>query len=165
MTLRLVDEREFVGWCLERIERDPLLRGGVTFDPPGADMARWYRRVGHVLSTSDIESFHLAAADGMASGAVPVIRPWPGAAEIYGSEWVYGSVAEAAGAILAARDADVWAGRSARARERIRVMADPDAVVAAWADLLNGDLDAARRAFDLQDPRDHEVGDADRRRS
>jgi glycosyltransferase involved in cell wall biosynthesis len=141
------EEREYVGWWLERVERDPLLRGAVRFDPPGPDMARWYRGVGHVLSTSDVESFHLGLADGMASGAVPVIRPWPGASEIYGSEWVYGSASEAADAILAAGDAALWARRSAAARGRIREICDPAAVVAAWTDLLSGDVEAARRHF------------------
>src|SRR5262249_16862312 len=49
------EEREFVAWCFDRVERDPLLRGAVHIDRPGRDMARWYRRVGHILSTSDIE--------------------------------------------------------------------------------------------------------------
>jgi glycosyltransferase involved in cell wall biosynthesis len=141
------EEREYVGWCMERIERDPLLRGAVRFDRPGRDMARWYRRVGHVLSMSDIESFHLAAAEGMASGAVPVIRPWPGATEIYGKEWIHPSVEAAAETILASADASVWAERAGRAREEIRASADPVATVEAWADLLHGDVAGARRRF------------------
>jgi glycosyltransferase involved in cell wall biosynthesis len=142
-----VGEREYVAWCFERIEQDPQLRGAVRFDAPGRDMARWYRRVGHVLSMSDIESFHLAAAEGMASAAVPVIRPWPGAAEIYGKEWISASVDDAADAVLASVDADVWAERAARAKAEIRRTADPVAVVQAWADLLHGDITSARNHF------------------
>jgi glycosyltransferase involved in cell wall biosynthesis len=141
------EEREYVGWCFERLERDPLLRGAVVFDPPGRDMARWYRRVGHVLSMSDIESFHLAVAEGMASGAVPVIRPWPGATEIYGAEWIHGSVEDAAAAVLASADEAVWAERAARARAEIRQKVDPELVVRAWADLLHGDVAGARSCF------------------
>ena len=51
----------------------------MVFDPAGRDVAAWLRRVGFVLSTSDDESFHLAPAEGMASGAVPALLPWPGA--------------------------------------------------------------------------------------
>lgn len=138
------EEREYAVWCFARIEQDPLLRGAVTFDPPGRDMARWYRRAGHVLSMSDVESFHMTVAEGMASGAVPVIRPWPGAAEIYDGEWIHSSVGDAAAAVLAAADPDVWAERAARAKAEIGRTADPAAVVRAWADLLHGDLDAAR---------------------
>ena len=141
------DEREFVAWCFERIEQDPLLRGAVRFDAPGRDMARWYRRVGHVLSMSDIESFHLAAAEGMASGAVPVIRPWPGAGDIYAKEWIHASVEDAAVAVLASADTGVWAERATRAKAEIRRTADPAAVVQAWADLLHGDVAAARSHF------------------
>ncbi|MCP2327374.1 glycosyltransferase involved in cell wall biosynthesis [Hamadaea flava] len=137
-------EREFVGWCLERIERDPLLRGAVAFDRPGGDMARWYRKVGHVLSMSDIESFHLAAAEGMASRAIPVIRPWPGSAEIYSAEWIQPSVEAAATAILASADEQSWVDRGERAYAEIRATADPARTVAAWADLLHGDVGAAR---------------------
>jgi glycosyltransferase involved in cell wall biosynthesis len=140
-------ERDFAGWCLERIEQDPLLRGAVVFEPPGRDMARWYRRVGQVLSMSDIESFHLAAAEGMASGAVPVIRPWPGSAQIYDKEWIHASVQDAARAVLANADEGAWAERAARARAEIRRTANPAGVVQAWADLLHGDLAAARSHF------------------
>jgi glycosyltransferase involved in cell wall biosynthesis len=140
-------ERQYVSWCFERIERDPVLRGAVSFDPPGRDMARWYRRVGHLLSMSDIESFHMAAAEGMASGAVPVIRPWPGAAEIYRGEWIHRSVEDAAAAVLANADPDAWQERAASAKAEITRKVDPAAVVCAWADLLHGDLAAARSQF------------------
>jgi glycosyltransferase involved in cell wall biosynthesis len=141
------EEREYFGWCLERIEQDGLLRGAVTFDPPGRDMATWYRRVGHILSTSDIEGSHVAAAEGMASGAVPVIRPWQGAAELYGEEAVHASVHDAAEAILANADEEKWLHRASWARAQIRRSADPAAVVRAWGDLLHGDLVAARSHF------------------
>lgn len=141
-------EREYAGQCMERIRHDPLLRGGVTFDAPGRDMARWYRKVGHILSTSDDEGSHMAPSEGMASGSVPVIRPWPGAVEIYGLEWLHTSTGEAAAAVLAsADDPDGWAERAARAQAEIRRTNDPDKVVAGWADLLHGDVAAARRHF------------------
>lgn len=140
-------EREYVGAWLRRIDADPWLRGGVVFDPPGRDMARWYRRVGVVLSTSDVESFHLAVAEGMASGAVPVIRPREGAAEIFGPQWIQPTVDDAVATILSFADEDVWRARSAAAKECIRQVADPSAVLAAWADLLHGDIAAARRRF------------------
>ncbi|GHJ50443.1 hypothetical protein Cs7R123_77850 [Catellatospora sp. TT07R-123] len=140
-------EQTYVAYFLERIERDPLLRGGVIFDQPGRDMARWYRRVGQVLSMSDIESFHLAAAEGMASGAVPVIRPWPGSHEIYGGEWIEPSLDDAVASVLANADPEVWAKRAAAARAEIRAAADPVGTINAWADLMHGDLDAARSYF------------------
>ncbi|HET9517900.1 MAG TPA: glycosyltransferase, partial [Actinoplanes sp.] len=140
-------EREYVGWCQQRIERDPLLRGAVSFSDPGRDMARWYRRVGHLVSTSDAEGSHASVAEAMASGSVPVVRPWPGAAEVYDKQWVHDSTELAAAAVLATADADTWAQQSQQARDEIRRSHDPDAVVRAWADLLHGDVAAARAHF------------------
>jgi glycosyltransferase involved in cell wall biosynthesis len=142
------EEREYAGWCLERLRCDPLLRGGVVFDPPGRDMARWYRQVGHILSTSDSEGSHMAPAEGMAAGSVPVIRPWPGAVELYDLEWIHTSTQDAAAAVLAsAADPAGWAERAVRAQAEIRRSHDPVAVLAAWADLLHGEVAAARSHF------------------
>lgn len=141
------DERDYVGWCFERIERDPLLRDAVVFHPPGRDMARWFRRVGHIVSTSDEEGSHASVAEGMASGAVPVVRSWPGAAEIYGKEWVHDSIGDAANAVLRNADQTVWTESCDQAHEEIRRTHDPDKVVAAWADLLHRDVAGARRHF------------------
>jgi hypothetical protein len=149
---RRAAERAYVGRCLRRIEADPLLRTAVAFHPPGRDMARWYRRIGVILSTSDDEGCHTSVAEGMAGAAVPVVRSWPGAAEVYDKEWVHGSVAEAAAAVLRCADPDRWHRLGAVARDEIRRTHDPVAVVGAWADLLHGDVEAARAAFARYSP-------------
>ena len=144
------DEREYFQWCLARIQHEPLLRGAVIFDLPGRDMARWYRQVGHILSTSDEEGSHMAPAEGMASGAVPVIRPWPGATELYGSDWIHASTKDAAATVLQNADPDTWAERSARAQAEVKRSHNPEAVLNAWADLIHGDLEGAKTYFDQQ---------------
>jgi len=141
------EQREYFAWCFERMEQDPLLRGAVVLDPPGRDMARWYRRVGHILSASDLEGGHTAVAEGMASGAVPVIRPWAGAREIYGEEWLMESIDEAATGVLRSVDAELWAERSAQAKSEVRRTHDPLAIEGAWADLLHCDVEVARSYF------------------
>jgi hypothetical protein len=83
----------------------------------------------------------------MASGAVPVIRPWPGADDIYGKEWIYHSLDHAAAAVIESVDELQWMERSARARAEIRRSHDPRLVEAAWADLLHGDVELAGRHF------------------
>jgi glycosyltransferase involved in cell wall biosynthesis len=145
-------ERDYVGRCFERIEQDPALRSAVIFDEPGRDMGRWFRRIGHVLSTSDEEGCHTAVAEGMASAAVPVVRPWPGAAEIYDKEWVHASIEDSVAAVLASADPGVWEERGARARAEIRRTHDPVAVVEAWADLLHGDVASAGAHFAAYSP-------------
>jgi glycosyltransferase involved in cell wall biosynthesis len=140
-------ERAYTGECFARIEQDPLLRDGVIFDQPGRDMARWFRRIGHVLSTSDVEGCHTAVAEGMASGAVPVVRPWPGAAEVYEPRWVHDDLDAAAEAVTANADPDRWQAQGAEAKAEIRSSYDPAGVVAAWADLLHRDIESARGHF------------------
>jgi len=84
----------------------------------------------------------------MSSGSVPVVRPWPGAGELYAKQWLHASAAEAASSILASADDAVWRERSATAQAEIRETHDHEAVVRAWADLLHGDLGAARGHFE-----------------
>jgi glycosyltransferase involved in cell wall biosynthesis len=72
----------------------------VIFDPHGDDMESWYRKVGFILSTSDHEGSHQAVAEGMASGAIPIIRSWDGAAKLYPAEYVWDD-AEGARALIA----------------------------------------------------------------
>ncbi len=111
----------------ERIEG---LDGAATWDPAGPNVAGWFRTVGHVLSPSEDESFHLAPAEGMASGTVPVIWPWFGADEIYDRRWIVDDVAAATTAILGRTDAD----REACRREVSRY--DRDRVLPEWERLL-----------------------------
>lgn len=73
----------------ERISSDPALREAVVFDEFDTDMPRWFQKIGYVLSLSDIESFHLAAAEGMASGALPLILERDGARDLFPARWVF----------------------------------------------------------------------------
>lgn len=114
------DEVEFFEKIRERLDTDPMLAGAVTFDPPGSDVADWLRNIGFVLSTSDDESFHLSPAEGMASRSVPVIRPWPGAAEIYDEQWLAEDSEAMAQRILSyAADQEMWAAAGSRARKEV----------------------------------------------
>jgi FkbM family methyltransferase len=94
------DELDFYYAQYERIEQDPRLRGRVKFTPWGNDVARWYKGVDVVLSSSETESFHYALADGVLSGCFPVIWPWPGAGEVYSADWVIDGVEQACKRVL-----------------------------------------------------------------
>lgn len=54
----------------------------------------WLQNIGWILSVSDNESFHLSVAEGMASGAVPVIFNWAGAETIYPEDYIFDSTSE-----------------------------------------------------------------------
>ena len=102
------EERESFEGLFRRIRRSPALASAVVFDPAGPDVASWLRRVGFVLSTSDDESFHLAPAEGMASGAVPALLGWPGADTIYDRRWIHASPSAMAAKIAQIVDEGRW---------------------------------------------------------
>ena len=78
-----------------RMENNPILKSAVTWDEYSISLSSWYRKIGFVLSPSDFESFHYSIADGVASGATPVVWPWDGAKEIYTDDWVVANTDEA----------------------------------------------------------------------
>jgi glycosyltransferase involved in cell wall biosynthesis len=82
------EEHAFFDAEFRRLHENPVLRNRVVFDGFENDVGEWLRRIGYVLSTSDDESFHLAIAEGAASGAVPCVLPWPGSDRLYPSHWI-----------------------------------------------------------------------------
>lgn len=82
---------------LARVDTSPQARW-VNASPCVAD---WFRGIGTILSVSDDESFHLAPAEGMASGTVPVVWNWPGADEVYLPHRIVGDLQAAVGAVVA----------------------------------------------------------------
>ncbi|SFD07178.1 glycosyltransferase family 1 protein [Streptomyces aidingensis] len=129
------EERDAYDPVLRRIQGDPLLDGAVVFDEFGPDVASWLRRIGFVLSVSDDESFHLSPAEGMASGAVPALLPWPGSDAIYDRRWIHDSPAAMAEAIAALAE-DGWERAGALARRQVREAYSLETVAAAWTGLL-----------------------------
>ena len=136
---QLPAEREHYSAVLRRVQRSPLLRDAVVFDDAGPDVAAWLRRVGFVLSTSDDESFHVAPAEGMASGAVPVIRHWPGAETIYDPRWIHETPAEMAAFIASLASPDDWRAAGREAHEQARGF-ELSSVCRSWHRLLTTDL-------------------------
>jgi glycosyltransferase involved in cell wall biosynthesis len=86
-------------------------------DVPGA-----LERVGVVISSSVRESFHIGFVEGVASGAVPVVRDWPffpgSAQKLFPRDWVVADPDEAARRILALTSTDeAWREAGAEASE------------------------------------------------
>jgi hypothetical protein len=72
----------------------------------------------------------------MASGAVPVIRHWPGAETIYDQRWIRDSPAEMAAAIASvSADEASWRAAGALAREQAGAF-DIESVARTWHALL-----------------------------
>jgi glycosyltransferase involved in cell wall biosynthesis len=129
-------QRSYFDRVLARVETDPL-RSLVTFDGFGPDVANWLRKIGFILSLSDDESFHLAPAEGMVSGSVPIIRNWPGADSVYSSSWVLGNLDEMVERILetVAND-DAWEDAAERAEQEAVGQFAFRQVIDQWANLF-----------------------------
>ena len=134
------EERAHAEEVLARIQTSPLLADAVVFDEHGADVAAWMRKIGYVLSTSDDESFHLAPAEGMAGGALPVVRAWPGAETIYDTRWLHEDAGAMAAWIAATAADGTWASRSDFARAQVRASIDVRRVCEQFVEVLLGDL-------------------------
>ncbi|WP_018653622.1 glycosyltransferase [Actinomadura flavalba] len=131
------EEREHYEALFRRIARSESLRSGVVFDGYGGDIGAWLRRIGFVLSTSDDESFHLSPAEGMASGAVPALLPWPGADTVYDRRWIHRDPVELADAIEVIVHGDRWQEERRIARAQVRDAYDLPRVCAIWEELLH----------------------------
>lgn len=84
-------ERAYYENLFENIENSGY-KNAIVFDAHGSDMHDWFRKIGFILSTSDHEGSHQAVAEGMASGAIPIIRNWEGANQIYPKKFVFDEV-------------------------------------------------------------------------
>ena len=128
-------EQRFHEAALRRVERSPLLRAAVTFEPFGEDIADFLQKVGWILSVSNIEGHAVAPAEGMASGALPVVLDRPGARQQYPAEWVHPDPEHAARMILATGTN----GGYTRGRERALGLAaelDWGRIAPLWGELL-----------------------------
>lgn len=133
------------GEIVARVNYDPRLRGAVHFDPPGRDMAAWYQQIGVILSVSDIEGSHVALAEGISSGALPVARRWPGIETLWPEDFIFDSLGSATDWVWQSSDPEVFEELTAKFR-RHQSLQDQD-VLKAWGYLIDGDVSAAQSVF------------------
>lgn len=122
-----------------RLREDELLSNHVVFEPFSTDIASWLRGIGFVLSPSDEESFHLAPAEGMASGAVPIVWSRAGSTEVFGSDNVYEDLAQKAEVVLSARSLERFKEMSFSARQNTAKW-NTDSIYTQWAGILSKDF-------------------------
>lgn len=92
--IRKPEEKKYYDAFVSKV-REWNLEEAVHWDPHGNDVNEWFKKIGFVLSLSDYEAFHLAVAEGMASGAVPLIYHWEGAEYLYPEEFIFESTDQA----------------------------------------------------------------------
>lgn len=119
----------------ERVARSELLTEHVAFDSFSADIASWHRGIGYILSPSELESFHLAPAEGMAARTIPVFWKREGVKEVFGDYSRDCSPETRIRVILDGQDKESFAEMGAAAREYSRRW-DVTAVMPQWEQLL-----------------------------
>jgi glycosyltransferase involved in cell wall biosynthesis len=129
------EERSRYVETFDRLKTSPVLREAVVFEPFGEDVADYLQQIGWVLSMSEVEGHSLALAEGMASGAIPVVLDRPGARRQYEPRWVHDDPGAAAAAVLdTAAKGDVPA--ESRAAADFAERWDWKTIEASWDDLL-----------------------------
>jgi glycosyltransferase involved in cell wall biosynthesis len=137
------EDRAYYERLFERLERAPQLREAVDFEPFGDDVPEFLRKAGWILSTGEVEGHSVALAEGMASGAVPVVLERPGATEQYEPRWVHADAAAAANWTLTVQEH----GESPTEGEAARRFAERwswERVGPVWDELLSGGNVAAQ---------------------
>ena len=92
-------ERAYYEKLCEDIKRSPYTNS-IIFETYGDDVPLWFTKIGFILSTSDFEGSHQSVAEGMASGAIPIIRNWEGADLLYPQRFVFSTIDEAIDLII-----------------------------------------------------------------
>ncbi|MGV0361500.1 hypothetical protein ACUY2X_05305 [Corynebacterium minutissimum] len=119
----------------EKIAANELLKRNVVFDGFSADIASWNRGVGFILSPSELESFHLAPAEGMAGGAVPLFWEREGVREVFGRYAERTSASERVLDVLELGDSAVFGSVSSEVRTFAKRW-DVSAVIPMWRSLF-----------------------------
>ena len=82
------DEKRFYESIKTRLSQNPILDSKIEFLGFVDDISEFYSSVGHVISTSDFESFHLTLADGPSLGCAAHTLKWGGSETIYSDLWL-----------------------------------------------------------------------------
>ncbi|QQD85673.1 glycosyltransferase family 4 protein [Jeotgalicoccus sp. ATCC 8456] len=99
--MRIDEEREYYEAQFKRINKAKW-KDNVIFESYG-DVVEFYNQMEFILSISDVESFHLAAAEGIATGAIPIITNWEGSESIYSADFIIEDLTEVEGYITKMR--------------------------------------------------------------
>jgi glycosyltransferase involved in cell wall biosynthesis len=146
---RKADERKYYHELYAHIHASPYANSMV-FDGFGADVSDWFSKIGFILSTSDFEGSHQAVAEGMAAGAIPVIRNWTGAELLYPERHVFSTVDQAVDAIRGLRDRQHYLAEGDASRSFAREQFDQDEICdrleRLFTELLDAVADRAARA-------------------
>lgn len=130
---------------------DPSIKDRVDVVGRTDDVAAELAHVGVILSSSRRENFHLGLVEGVASGAVPVVRDWPlwasrgGAGSLFPTDWVVADLDEAEARVRAVTSPEEWLEQGHLAQTQVTDFFDPtDAARGYRQAILPGHADVQR---------------------
>lgn len=134
---------EYIDTFLRRLVGDDVV-GAVDFVDFTDDLPSVLGSVDFILSSSLRESFGVGLVEGVAAGAVPVVRDWPmfrergGPYTLFPPEWIVSDVDAAATRIDAVSGPDEWRAASSHAKEVVAQRFDVEQVAQRYRDVLVG---------------------------
>jgi len=143
---RKSEERSYYEAFYSSVKSSPH-SNSIVFDPCGVDMPAWYSKIGFLLSTSEHEGSHQAVAEAMASGAVPVIRNWEGADQLYPEQFIFSSIDEAVDLVTHWNKAGNYESGCEMVKENARINFDASLIIEQYENLLNCLLSRSRNKY------------------
>lgn len=134
------DERAYYESIFKRIQQSEW-KDNVIFEPWGSDVAEWFKKIGFILSVSDYEGSHVAAAEGMASGSIPIILNWEGSKEIYPVQFILNTIQEAVDYIDIASNSKNMDSLRDNAMQYITSICDKRVICNQWRLLIEQELE------------------------
>lgn len=81
--MNIPEQKKYFEAQFKRIEESQGLKGSVIIEGHIDNIEEWYSKIGYILSLSDSESYHMALAEGVASGCKPIVLKREGVKEIF----------------------------------------------------------------------------------
>ncbi|OHQ56291.1 hypothetical protein HMPREF2617_04945 [Corynebacterium sp. HMSC070H05] len=100
------EERRYFRNC-ERYIRQNGLESAVRFEG-WVDTSEALADKGFILSLSDAEGSHVAAAEGFAAGNITLLRPWEGAEYMYPKKYIFDRLVDMRDFVLSCRDFETF---------------------------------------------------------
>lgn len=111
-------EKEYFDKC-EQYKLENNLRNHVDFKG-WVDVKNNLKDIGFILSMSDLESFHIAPADGFASGGQGLLLRWAGVEYIYPEDFIFDSIEDMKQYILMNADYELFKQNAQKGRDFIK---------------------------------------------
>jgi glycosyltransferase involved in cell wall biosynthesis len=118
----------------------------IIFENYDNSVSDWFSKTGFILSTSDREGSHQSVAEGMASGAIPIIRNWQGAELLYPGRFIFKNVDEAVDLITKLKTPDNYSLESEIVKEYARTRFDQEIIIKRYEGLISEVYPSAYKA-------------------